>query len=223
MLAERPDLWPETIRGLIVHSAKWTPPMQSRMQVATTQAQRVAVLRRYGYGVADYTRALLSSTNDVTLVAQDRLQPFRRGDARNIIGNQMSLHRLPWPTAELQALGETEVEVRVTLSYFVEPNPGERGWIRRYRYASHGLRFAMKRSLENLDAFRARINKAVQLEEEDVSTDAGPDNWLIGPPRNVGSLHSDYWRGAAAELAGRDAIAVYPVTGWWKEKPYLDR
>jgi hypothetical protein len=223
MLAARPDLWPESIRGLVVHSARWTPAMQSRMEAATTQAQKVAVLRRYGYGVADYTRALLSSINDVTLVAQDRLQPFRRSDAGNIIGHQMNLHRLPWPRAELQALGETEVEVRVTLSYYVEPNPGERGWIRRHRYASHGLRFAMKRSLESLDAFRARINEAVQLEEEDIATDAGPDNWLIGIPRNVGSLHSDYWRRTAAELAGRDAIAVYPVTGWWKEKPYLDR
>jgi hypothetical protein len=223
MLAARPDLWPESVRGLIVHSARWTPSMRSRMDAATTQTDRVAVLRRYGYGVADYTRALLSSINDVTLVAQDRLQPFHRGNAGSIVGHQMNLHELPWPKAELRALGETEVEVRVTLSYYVEPNPGERGWIRRHRYASHGLRFAMKRSLESHDAFRARINKAVQLEDEDIATDAGPDNWLIGIPRNVGSLHSDYWRGAAIELAGRDAIAVYPVTGWWKEKPYLNR
>jgi hypothetical protein len=221
MLAARPDLWPESIRGLVVHSARWTPSMRARMDAATKQAQKVAVLRRYGYGVADYTRALLSSINDVTLVAQDSLRPFRRGDAGNITGHQMSLHRLPWPKAELQALGASEVEARVTLSYYVEPNPGERGWIRRHRYASHGLRFAMKRSLESLDTFLARINKAVQLEEEDIATDAGADNWLIGVPRNVGSLHSDYWRGAAIELADRDAIAVYPVTGWWKEKPYL--
>jgi subtilase family protein len=223
MLAARPELWPESVRGLIVHSAKWTPSMRNRMDAATTQARKVAVLRRYGYGVADYTRALLSSINDVTLVAQDRLRPFKRGEARNIVGNQMNLHELPWPRAELQALGATEVEVRVTLSYYVEPNPGERGWIRRHRYASHGLRFAMQRSLESRDAFRARINKAVQLEEEDIATDAGADNWLIGIPRNVGSLHSDYWRGAAIELAARDAIAVYPVTGWWKEKRYLNR
>lgn len=223
MLAARPDLWPESVRGLVVHSAKWTPSMRSRMDAATSQAKRVAVLRRYGYGVPDYTRTLLSSINDVTLVAQDRLRPFRRAGTGNIVGHHMNLHRLPWPRVELQTLGATEVEARVTLSYYVEPNPGERGWIRRYRYASHGLRFAMKRSLESLDSFRARINKAVQLEEEDIVTDAGADNWLIGIPRNVGSLHSDYWRGAAVELADRDAIAVYPVTGWWKEKPYLHR
>jgi hypothetical protein len=223
MMAARPGLWPETIRGLIVHTAKWTQPMQRRMDAATTQEQKVAVLRRYGYGVADYNRALLSSINDVTLVAQDRLHPFRRTSTGAIAGHQMNLHQLPWPRTELLALGETDIEVRVTLSYYVEPNPGERGWIRRHRYASHGLRFALKRSLESIDAFRARINRAVQLEEEDTATDAGPDNWLIGIPRNVGSLHSDYWTGTAAALASRDAIAVYPVTGWWKEKSYLQR
>lgn len=166
MLAARPELWSESIRGLVVHSARWTPSMHTRMDAAATQVQKVAVLRRYGYGVADYTRALLSSTNDVTLVAQDRLRPFKRGDSGNIVGHQMNLHQLPWPTMELHALGATQVEVRVTLSYYVEPNPGERGWIRRYRYASHGLRFAMKRSLENLNAFCARINKAVQARRQ---------------------------------------------------------
>jgi subtilisin family serine protease len=29
ILAERPRLWPETVRGLIVHSAEWTPPMRA--------------------------------------------------------------------------------------------------------------------------------------------------------------------------------------------------
>ena len=36
-------------------------------------------------------------------------------------------------------------------------------------------------------------------------------------------MHSDLWRGTAADLAERDAIGVYPVGGWWKEKPYLER
>ena len=78
MMAASADLWPESIRGLVVHSARWTPPMRLRIEAAHTRSQRVAVLRRYGYGVPDYTRALLSSINDVTLVAQDQLQPFTR-------------------------------------------------------------------------------------------------------------------------------------------------
>ena len=41
--------------------------------------------------------------------------------------------------------------------------------------------------------------------------------------RNQGSLHSDVWSGTAADLAQRDAIAIFPVGGWWKEKPYLEK
>ena len=36
-----------------------------------------------------------------------------------------------------------------------------------------------------------------------------------------GSIHFDYWKGTAAELAASNFLAVYPVTGWWKERSYL--
>ncbi len=54
---------------------------------------------------------------------------------------------------------------------------------------------------------------------------AGDDNWLIGPTsRDLGSVHSDFWLGGTArDLAARDAIGIYPVGGWWKEKPYMER
>ena len=112
-----------------------------------------------------------------------------------------------------------EVELRVTLSYFVEPNPGERGWLRKHRYPSHALRFAVKRSLESVESFRKRINAAAIAEEEGFApTNAGPDHWLLGRIRDVGSIHSDHWVCTAAELARQSAIAVYPVGGWWKER-----
>jgi hypothetical protein len=223
MLATRPQLWPETVRALVVHSAEWTPAMLAHLNSAETSQDRLAVLRRYGYGVPNYSRALFSALNDTTLVVEDSLQPFWR-DAKAVVKTRdMHLHTLPWPHSELEALGETQVEFRITLSYFVEPNPGERGWTRRHRYASHGLRFAVKRSLETQDEFRARINAAIELEDQGLPADTGGDNWLLGRIRNLGSIHSDYWRGTGAELARRDAIAVYPVGGWWKEKPNLAR
>jgi hypothetical protein len=127
---------------------------------------------------------------------------------------------LPWPREELLALGSQEVELRITLAYFVEPNPGERGWTRRHRYASHGLRFALKRTLETLTDFRSRINKAAQAEEVGRSLNSGADRWVLGPNvRDRGSIHSDIWRGSAAALADRDAVGIFPVTGWWKENP----
>jgi hypothetical protein len=75
----------------------------------------------------------------------------------------MNLHRLPWPLLELEALGETAVEMRVTLSYFIEPDPSARGVTSRYRYESHGLRFEVNRASESEADFRARINAAAPV------------------------------------------------------------
>jgi hypothetical protein len=222
VMVAQPTLWPETVRGLIVQSAEWTPAMRQRFDAAGSQAQKLSMLRRYGWGVPSFERAVHSASNDATLMVEDALLPFRK-DGSQIKTRDMNLHRLPWPRAELTALGEMDVELRITLSYFVEPNPGERGWTRRHRYASHGLRFAVKRSLESVDTFRQRINKAAQDEEAGVAGAAGGDDWILGQIRDRGSLHSDIWRGSAAALAERDAIGVFPVSGWWKEKPGLQR
>jgi len=224
VMAARSDLWPETVRGLIVHSADWTPAMRAHMN-GWSLREKELLLRRYGYGVPSLERALLSASNDLTMLIEDDLSPFEKG-ANGVRMRDMRLHRLPWPREELAALGETPVKFRITLSYFVEPNPGERGWTRRHRYASHNLRFAVKRATETLDDFRRRINKAAHDEEEGTisSGSSGGDNWGLGPKvRDRGSLHSDWWSGTAADLASRDAIGIFPVGGWWKEKPYLER
>lgn len=223
ILAVMPQRWPETIRAIMVHSAEWTAPMRERFDAATSEQQKRILLREYGYGVPNYERAVLSAANDLTLIAEDELRPFWRDDGV-IKTRHMNLHRFPWPRAELEQLDGTEVELRLTLSYYVEPNPGERGWLRRHRYPSHSLRFAVKRALESVDAFRTRINAAVVAEEEGLAPiNAGPDNWYLGRIRDVGSIHSDYWRGTAAELAQRSAVGVYPVGGWWKENPARER
>ena len=47
---------------------------------------------------------------------------------------------------------------------------------------------------------------------------------MVGPRlRHRGSLHCDIWKGTAAELAERHAIAIYPVGGWWRENPSHQR
>ncbi len=224
IMAAMPQRWPETVRALMIHSAEWTPAMKQQFDAAGSEQQKRVLLRKYGYGVPDYYRAVLSAANDLTLIAEDSFQPFQK-DGSVIKTRHMNLHQFPWPRTELEQLGETEVELRVTLSYYVEPNPGERGWLRRHRYASYGLRFAVKKSLESLDTFRTRINAAAVAEEEELGAiDAGADDWFLGPRlRNLGSVHSDYWRGTAAELARRSAIGVYPIGGWWKENPAHER
>lgn len=64
----RPQSWPETVRALIVHSAEWTSRMQRHFRGAVTRQQKRALLRRYGYGVPQYERAVLNALNDATLV-----------------------------------------------------------------------------------------------------------------------------------------------------------
>ena len=94
---------------------------------------------------------------------------------------------------------------------------------RRHRYASHGLRFRVKAATETVDEFRARINQAARDEEEGRPGGGGGEDWLLGSFRDRGSMHSDFWQGSAADLAERDAIGVFPIGGWWKEKPFLER
>jgi hypothetical protein len=223
ILAAMPERWPETIRAMLIHSAEWTPIIKQQFETAISEQQKRMLLRKYGYGVPSYERAVLSAANDLTLIAEDELQPFRK-EGGSVKTREMNLHQFPWPQTELEQLGETEVELRVTISYYVEPNPGERGWLRRHRYPSHALRFAVKRALESVGDFRGRINAAAVAEEEGLPpVPAGADNWYLGRIRNVGSIHSDYWRGTAAEPAQRSAIGVYPIGGWWKENPIHER
>jgi hypothetical protein len=198
--------------------------MQVQMDRARNQTQRGALLRRFGYGVPQLDRAVLSSLNDATIVAEETLRPLRLAGSE-IKSQDLNLHPLPWPREQLDALGTAQVQLRVTLSYFVEPNPGERGWQGRYRYPSHSLRFALKRGYESLAQFRARINRAVALDEENLiaASTSEDENWYLGQIRDVGSLHSDIWTGSAALLTRKDALAVYPIGGWWKEKPQLER
>jgi hypothetical protein len=199
--------------------------MRARIDACNGKKNQIhALVRRYGYGVPDLGRALMSAQNDLTLMVEDTLTPFGREEGAPVKTRDMKLHQLPWPNDVLEGLGDTHVELRVTLSYFIEPNPGERGWTRRHRYASHGLRFTVKKATETLDEFRARVNDAARDEEDgDAGVGGGGDEWLLGQTRDRGSIHSDFWSGTAADLAQRDAIGVFPVGGWWKEKPYLER
>jgi hypothetical protein len=217
--AEYPHLWPESVRGLIIQSARWTKAMRTHLDGAGGKKARAKLVRRYGYGVPDLACALRSAGDALTLIAQASIRPFAEGKMR-----ELHLHELPWPKTVLAEMGETPVRLRVTLSYFIEPNPGRRGWKTRHRYASHGLRFDMKLPTESADEFHKRLNqKALEEDEGKPSAAGGLADWFIGEARNKGSLHSDIWVGTAADLAERGMIGVYPVSGWWKDQPKRDR
>lgn len=215
IMAAYPSLWPESVRALIVHSAEWTAAMQSRIRSMPGKRGKRALLRRYGMGVPDLLRATRSASDALTLIVQDTITPFQSGTMREI-----HFHDLPWPTDVLVELGEVEVKLRVTLSYFIEPNAARRGWNGRYSYASHGLRFDVRRPTESNSDFQKRLNAKATGEEEkrpDPVNDTG--EWIFGSElqRSSGSLHTDIWSGSAVDLAQRGALAVYPVGGWWKD------
>ncbi len=216
--AEYPSLRPETIRALMIHSARWTPAMEEM-----AGGSRELLLRSCGFGVPNFDIACWSASNAVTLIVESSLQPYKKTPAR-VVTHEMHLHRLPWPTAVLQQLLESDVRMRVTLSYFIEPSPGRRGWTRKHRYGSHGLRFDVKRPEDTEDEFRKRVSKAARDEDEEIDGGSDDREWQLGSQlRCKGSIHSDTWVGTAPQLAASGIIAVFPVTGWWKERPHLRR
>jgi len=221
-----PQLRPETIRALIVHSAEWTPAMLQMVPpqgAQRTKQEFARLIRHCGWGVPDLERALWSAGNSLTLVVEDQVHPYKK-EKSVIKTRDMNLHAFPWPKEQLEALQDIEVEMRVTLSYFIEPNPSARGSSSKYHYPSHRLRFAVRRQLETVEDFQARINAAVIREEDGGATATTDSRWTLGEMlRHRGSLHQDGWRGSAAELASRGFLAVYPSNGWWRVRKAQER
>jgi Subtilase family len=218
-----PRLRPETIRALIVHSARWKAAMLERFPGKSKAAVQKR-LRCYGFGVPDLHRALYSAENAATLLFEGEIQPFERKDGK-VKTREMHIHELPWPRDVLLSLSETPVTMRVTLSYFIDPSPGRKGWGRKFRFQSHGLRFDVKRPLEDRHAFEKRVSRAAWDEDEGRPENVKEvRNWAVGRNgRARGSVHSDWWEGTASELAACGYLAVVPVTGWWRERPHLGK
>ena len=226
LFAEYPGIWPETVRALLVHSARWTQKMVSKYNTDDKKTRgRRDLLRICGYGIPDLNRAIQCYNNSVNMVIQGKIQPFTKRDGQ-VEMNEMHLHRIPWPTEVLQALAEAPVEMRVTLSYFIEPGPGEKGWKDRYRYPSASLRFDVINTNETIDDFKKRINVYMRGDDKKDcgSGSSGSDRWFLGTTnRDVGSIHSDFMTCNAVDLCNAKYIAVYPVIGWWRERNYLGK
>jgi len=229
LMAAYPTLRPETIRALIVHSAEWTDAMRAAYLPTNrpaTKSDHVQLIRHCGWGVPNLDRALWSAGNSLTLVVEDLVHPYKKVPSKGVVSRDMNLHALPWPNDQLLALpSETQVELRVTLSYFVEPNPSARGTSSTFHYPSHRLRFDVQRPLDaTTEDFVARINAAAEREDDDDPIDPKDPYWILGDrQRHRGSLHQDSWLGTAAELASRGYIAVYPAKGWWRTRQAQER
>ena len=225
--ADHPEYWPETIRALMVHSAEWTEPMWQKLRATDSLREKQRLARCFGYGVPSFKRATASAKEHLALVAQQAIQPYKKkvtvkdGKKSYSVGfNECHYYKLPWPKALLEQYADNNFVLKVTLSYFIEPNPGRAAAIDPQKYQSFGLRFDLKRSQESEARFRAGINA-----EEEIFAGLVPDGrpndtgWQFGPSGvSAGSIHCDQWVGSGADLASRDLICVKPVGGWWKER-----
>lgn len=235
-----PDAWPETIRGLMIHSADWPQALkrqflEKKSKGEYSKTEYGKLLRICGYGVPNLSKALACASNSLTLIAEAEIQPYtkvhkpateKKRSSSVYATKDMHIYSLPWPREVLLSMGAAPVKLRITLSYFIEPGPGEVGWKDKYRYASYGLRFALNDRGESENEFMKRLNKAVRDDEEDKpDTNSGSDRWLIGSKRrDTGSVQSDIWiNGTAAEIANCNLVGVYPLIGWWRTRPHLQR
>lgn len=209
---DNPDYWPETIRGLFVHTADWTDQMNHDHHDIEER------LRMCGYGVPNLEKMQNSRKNGVTFVAQKTIKPYKlNGNQASF--NKLHIFELPWPRETLLDMGEKNVRLTITLSYFIEPGPTDNfsSSYKKYSYASSGLRFDLCNPNENADQLKARIRRESDETVGSVNNDTG--RWAIGiQKRTRGSIHKDWVETTAADLATCNLIAVYPVSGWWYKR-----
>ncbi len=237
IMVDYPGLWPESVRGLMVHAARWNNVMLEGIDPhrAFRKPDRdrfTQMLRCFGFGEPEVARARFSANHAATLIREDQLQPYegKPGDTKL---KDCHIHSLPWPMPLLQKNFDTTFKLRVTLSYFIAPNPSATNALvggSRYRYGGCLLRFLVRRKEESSEQFQHRLEKTTATEKngkvkeanaESPKSDAG---WALGTKLRGkgGSLIQDVWQGSAAELAQMDSIAVFPVKGWWAYRQFPD-
>ena len=220
-----PRLRAESVRGLIVHSASWTPTMRAQFSGINDR------LLASGYGVPDERVASECAQGLATVIVEDVMpnavleeEPKKRAPKRLTtkttepkVRRKVKLYRLPIPET-LLVDSDPDVELRVTLSYFAEPNKFG-------RTVFHGLdlKWDMQGPQESDDEFLQRINVLKRPKGSDgkpvkVATKKSFE-WEIGVQlRSRGTVQSDRWHGKMSAVVGDKLIAIIPVLGWWDQR-----
>lgn len=220
-----PELSQQSLRGLLIHSAEWTPAMLHQQRQLVQSGRSVAeaweiTLGRYGWGTPDEAKAYYSSENAFTMIIEDQIKPFeKKPNGTTIRIREMKYFKLPWPKQVLRQLGSTEIEMKCTLSYFLEPDPQAVSRDRYERYKSFGLKFDVKRYDESDESAESAFNGNMYA-----ARPSGDNGWTVGPRlASRGTLQQDIWRGPAWQLLDRDGISVGVVKGWWADIVKADR
>ncbi len=218
-----PDLRPASVRALAVHVSSWTDAMETQFKNID---ERIAIC---GLGVPNAEMAMQCALDRATVIFEDAMpnavatqqkkasppKTKRGAPTEKKLKRHVKFFKLPVPEELLLNNPKQEVELRVTLSYFPEPNTFR-------RQVSHGLdlKWDMQGPSETWATFKERINK---LARGETSKATGKSfKWELGiTRRSRGTVQSDRWSGAASLLAGDKHIAVVPVLGWWERRPAL--
>jgi hypothetical protein len=223
-----PKLHPVTVRGLIVHSASWSKAMLEDFPGLSDRLQAC------GYGVPNERLASECAQGVATIVIEDTMPnavieeepkktPPKKASTKATepkVRRKTKLYRLPLPESLLTVF-DPDVELRVTLSYFAEPNK-----FGRRTYHGLDLKWDMQGPQESDDAFLQRINvlkRPLGADGKRVKpTKTKSFDWDVGiQARSRGTVQSDRWRGKMSELVGDKLIAIVPVLGWWDQRKPL--
>ena len=124
----------------------------------------------------------------------------------------------PGPPTSSATSVVSRFSLRITLSYFVDPTLARLrgGAALPLRLARSALRCASS------DRVQRRLSQARQRTRSRRRGAPPPTHSrccrvvLRTRPASGRLVHTDIWHGTAADLAQRGAIAVFPVTGWWR-------
>lgn len=209
-----PDLRPETLRCLIVHSASWTERMTQQFPNVD---ERLAIC---GFGVPDFELATSCAQQRATVIVEDTMPNAVPAEASKTktakFSRVLKAFRMPLPEDILLEAGDEKIELRVTLSYFAEPNT-----FKRHLQRGLDLRWDMQGLQESEQQFLERINRLARGKGKR-GDKTKPLPWELGKQRRSrGTVQPDRWRGPASLLAGKKLVAVYPKLGWWDRRDDL--
>lgn len=91
-----PDLSLLSVRGMMVHSARWNEEMKRIGSIND-------IMSICGYGIPDEEIALFSNERYATYIFENELIPYVRKDGSNTY-NQLHFYDLPWPVELLEQM-----------------------------------------------------------------------------------------------------------------------
>ncbi len=191
-------------RALIVQSARWPA-----WAVGLSDAERLNLLRRIGYGIPDMARATTNDDHRVTIVS--------RGD-QTITPNECHIFQVPIPASMRGQANEYDIRIDVTLSYAAQPKRTRRST---KRYLATWLEWKCSRLGQSVEDFRSKALKDQEKPDNQPTGTTLP--WTLGAQakhgiegarRNAGTVQKDWAVVKSYKLPDHFCIAVIAHKGW---------